>query len=76
MRPSREFSIDKLRAADSIVTLLARLDVSDLSWEERLAVGACQARAIDDWLEAYSAQEQRPDNAGVAAHVPGVASAA
>ena len=54
MRPSHEFSIDKLHAADSIVTLLARLDTSAFPWEERVAVGVCQARAIDDWLDAYS----------------------
>jgi hypothetical protein len=58
-------SIDKLHAADSIVTLLARLDVSALPWEERLAVGACQARAIDEWLDAYSARDQRAGEARV-----------
>jgi len=52
--------IDRLHAAESVVALLARLDVSAFPWEERLAVGACQARAIDDWLEAYSQSRRGP----------------
>jgi hypothetical protein len=52
------FPISRLSAAESVAALLGRLDVSAFPWEEKLAVGACQVRAIDEWLEAYSETRQ------------------
>jgi len=49
----RHSQIDSFSAADSIITLLGKLDASAFPWEERIAVGACQAKAIDAWFEAY-----------------------
>ena len=51
--PSR-LAISRLSAAESIAALLGRLDVSRFPWDEKLAVGVCQARAIDEWIDAYS----------------------
>ena len=42
---------DRLYAAESILTLFSQLDVSRFPWEERIAVGACQARAANEWLD-------------------------
>ena len=42
-----QFPIDKLFAADSVITLLGKVDVTAFPWDERIAVGACQAKAID-----------------------------
>jgi hypothetical protein len=41
--------------ADSLVTLLAKLDVEKLPAEEGQAVAACQAAAVEDWIAAYAA---------------------
>jgi hypothetical protein len=43
---------DRIEAAESIFTLLARLDVSRFPWEERIGVGVCQAKAMRQWIEA------------------------
>ena len=45
--------IDRLTAAESIATLLARLNVEKFPDEERLAVATAQIAAIDEWLAAY-----------------------
>lgn len=57
MQCSSQFLIDKLSAADSVITLLGKLDASAFPWDERIAVGACQAKAIEAWLEAYQGEK-------------------
>jgi hypothetical protein len=43
----------RLYAAESILTLFSQLDTSAFPWEERIAVGACQAKAANEWLDLY-----------------------
>jgi len=45
--------IDRMAAAESIVTILGRLNVERFPAEERMAVAKVQIAAIDEWLEAY-----------------------
>jgi hypothetical protein len=49
---SSQSLIDRLYAADSIIALLGQLNVSKFPWEERIAVGVCQAEAQKAWWEA------------------------
>ena len=51
-----QFRIGKLSAADSIISLLGGLNVSAFPWSERIAVGACQAKANRAWLEASQSE--------------------
>jgi hypothetical protein len=50
---------DKLYPAESVLTVLAQLDVAKFPWEERVAVGVCQAKALNDWLEVYWRERTR-----------------
>jgi hypothetical protein len=43
---------DKIEAAESIITLLARLNVSKFPWEERIGLAVAQMRAMRQWTEA------------------------
>ena len=45
--------IDRMTAAESVATLLSRLNVEKFPTEERMAVATVQIAAIDDWLAAY-----------------------
>ena len=45
--------IDRMTAAESVATLLSRLNVEKFPTEERMAVAKVQIAAIDDWLAAY-----------------------
>ena len=45
--------IDRMTAAESVATLLGRLNVEKFPTEERMAVATVQIAAIDDWLAAY-----------------------
>jgi hypothetical protein len=49
-----------MHAAESVATLLGRLDVSAFPLDEQIAVGECQARAIDEWLDLYVARNEGP----------------
>ena len=53
--PARAF-VDRLYASDSVITLLGKLDVSKFPWDERIAVGVCQARATKEWISTYCSQ--------------------
>jgi hypothetical protein len=50
---------DKIDAAESIFTLLNRLNVSKFPWEERIGLAICQAKAMRDWIEAIRAARAR-----------------
>ncbi len=39
--------------ADSVVSILAKMDPEKLPPHERQAVGLCQAEAVENWLAAY-----------------------
>lgn len=56
---SNQFLINGLSAADSVVTLLGELDVSAFPWDERIAVGACRAKAHDAGLKPFKARGGR-----------------
>lgn len=43
----------RLWEADSVVSLLAKMDPENLPAHERQAVGSCQAKAVENWLAAY-----------------------
>ena len=45
--------IDRMTAADSVLSLLGRLDVQKFPNEERMAVALVEIEAIDEWLAAY-----------------------
>ena len=45
--------IDRMTAAESVATLLSRLNVEKFPTEERMAVATVQIAAIDEWLAAY-----------------------
>jgi hypothetical protein len=45
--------IDRMTAAESVATLLSRLNVDKFPTEERMAVATVQIAAIDEWLAAY-----------------------
>ena len=45
--------IDRLSSADSVITLLGRLNVEPFPPEERMAVAQLQVEAIEEWLAAY-----------------------
>ena len=45
--------IDRLSQADSVITLLGRVNVENFRAEERIAVATAQVEAIDEWLAAY-----------------------
>jgi hypothetical protein len=56
--------IDRMAAAESIVTILGRLNVDKFPAVERMAVASVQIAAIDEWLDAYldnRAAAQRQD---------------
>ena len=59
MQGSSHSLADRLYAAESVITVLARLNVTKFPWEERVAVGACQAKAMNDWLEVYWSERVR-----------------
>ena len=48
-----------MQAAESILTLLARLDISKFPWEERIGVAVSQARAMREWVEAVRSAKAR-----------------
>ena len=41
-----------MEAAESIITLLAQLNVSRFPWEERIGLAVCQTKAMRQWIEA------------------------
>ncbi len=45
--------IDRMTAADSVLSLLGQLDVRKLPSEERMAVAIVEIKALDEWLAAY-----------------------
>ena len=45
--------IDRMSAAESIATILGRLNIEKFPHEERMAVAAAQIAAIDEWLDAF-----------------------
>jgi hypothetical protein len=53
MESSTRSATHRLYAAESILTLFSQLDTSAFPWEERIAVGACQAKAANEWLDLY-----------------------
>jgi hypothetical protein len=55
--------IDRLTAADSIATLLSRLDLARLPEREAVAVREVQKKAIEDWLAAYGALKRGGEKA-------------
>ena len=59
MQCSSQSLIDRLYAAESVITLFAQLDVARFPWDERIAVGACQAKALEAWFEAYPGERPR-----------------
>ena len=59
MQSSKQSLTDRLYAAESVITVLARLNVTKFPWEERVAVGACQAKAMSEWLEVYWSERVR-----------------
>lgn len=44
---------ERMWEADSVVSLLAKMDPEKLPPHERQAVGSCQAEAVENWLAAY-----------------------
>ena len=50
----REDASVRMWQADSVVTLLAKLDVETLPAEEGQAVADCQASSVDAWIAAYA----------------------
>jgi len=49
----RKQPLDRMTAADSLITLLGHLDVEKFPSEEQMAVAIAQIEAIDEWLAAY-----------------------
>jgi hypothetical protein len=45
--------IDRMTAADSVLSLLGRLDVQKFPNEERMAVALVEIEALDQWFAAY-----------------------
>ena len=45
--------IDRMTAADSVLSLLGQLDLRKLPSEERMAVAIVEIKALDEWLAAY-----------------------
>lgn len=45
---------ERLYAAESILTLFAQLDTSAFPWEDRIAVGSCQAKAANELIHLYA----------------------
>lgn len=50
---SLDESAARMWEADSVVSLLGKMDPEKLPPHERQAVGACQAEAVEKWLAAY-----------------------
>ena len=48
-------SAARMCQADDVIVLLGKLDPERLPLEERRAVGEVQAKAMDQWLDAYIA---------------------
>jgi hypothetical protein len=44
--------ISRLSSADSVLTLLSRVDIEKFPPEERMAVSTVQVEALDEWLSA------------------------
>jgi hypothetical protein len=59
MQSSRQSLTERLYAAESVITVLAQLNVTKFPWEEQVAVGVCQAKAMNDWLEQYWSERAR-----------------
>jgi hypothetical protein len=51
--PVHKQPIDRLSAADSVLSLLADLRPENIPREERLAVANTQIEATEQWLSAY-----------------------
>ena len=47
-------SAERMWHADSLISLLGRMDADRLPIDESLAVGAAQAAAVEEWLAAYA----------------------
>lgn len=45
--------IDRLSAADSVISLLSGLKAETISPDERMAVATVQLEAAEEWLAAY-----------------------
>lgn len=51
--PTLHETAQRMWEADSLITLLGKLDADKLPAREGRAVGECQARAVEEWLAAY-----------------------
>jgi hypothetical protein len=56
MQTSAPFTTDKFYAAESIITLFSQLNTSAFPWEERIAVGSCQAKAANELINLYRSE--------------------
>jgi hypothetical protein len=50
---------DRIKAAESIITLLALLNASKFPWEERIGLAVAQMRAVQEWTEAIRSARDR-----------------
>jgi len=50
----RENASVRMWQAESVVMLLAKLDIEKLPADEARAVADCHAKAVDDWIAAYA----------------------
>lgn len=63
--PRRQsLAMDRMRAAESVATLLSRVDISAFPLKEQIAVGECQVRAIEEWLDLYAQRRREPATVG------------
>lgn len=46
--------IVRMWEADNLIAILAKMDTDRLPPHEGRAVGECQAKAVEEWLEAYA----------------------
>ena len=57
MRRSTQLRTNRLYAAESVIIVLAQLNVAKFPWEERVAVGVCQVKAMQEWLELFWSEQ-------------------
>ena len=46
-----ELPLKKVGDAESVLSILSQLDASKLPWEERVGLGVCQAKAMQQGIE-------------------------
>jgi hypothetical protein len=59
MQVSKQSLTDRLYPAESVLAVLARVDLAKFPWEERVAVGVCQVKAMQEWLELFWSEQAR-----------------